>query len=410
MTIFLKIAKQFITEEIKKIQSDSLAADESSLNAVLTFFHYGRDTELSAEKRQLLDDLMPQIMALTEDINDETSLLRLTTFITDCRENAALKSAEKQYDEGVFGTAMQNVETLLKRVYEKIRKLGLLDTPQDEDPLNEFRYYAAMYCVKNVVKTHRLTLWESLIEHPKVTGVRAFSKQKEDLVVEILHVCNQQIKVLDINHDLYKVSRKERVLECIDKLRTRNRRLCDDPGTGVKLPGVGLNLPGSHPSYGFLETCMENAIAAIDKKEAPIKPVKASSEADLLRRGSDASRKAPGTGTSTPVSLVSSGEAEARKEMVEEGLEPRAVSVLLPPEPQAMEASAASPPAVVSSLKKEGKEPPVAVAPDEPAPVSAMPSATTETLFSNAKGSSKKKKGAQQAALVDNAAAKAFNA
>lgn len=399
MTIFLEIAKQFISEEIQKIRSDSLAADASPLNTVLTFFSYGRDIELSAEKRQLLDELMPRITTLTDGVDDEASHARMIILITEYRERAAVKSAERQYDEGVFGAAMQNVVNLLKGIYDKINKLDLLNIPHDDDPLNKFRYFASMYCVKKVVKAHRLNLWERLKEHPKVTDTRKFSNRKEDLVREVLNICNQEIDVLDMSHPLYAQSRTKRVLECIHKLIIKNQELCH----AVKVPVVGMNLPGAHPSYGFLEVCMNNAISAIDplsmdplsREGEPLKPPKAQSDGEMLRRGSDASRKMPGTGSSTPVSLSSLADAEMRaKDMRDMDTTAHAELQELD---ERVEAFPPSPP-IAAPLRKEDKALEQSVAPVVTPLVqsgaSATVSANSDTFFSNTNARSKKKKGA----------------
>lgn len=308
MSIFLEIAKRFISEELKKIQSESLAADESPVNTFLTFLSYGRDTQLSAEKRALIDELLPQIDGL-EGNTDENTYTQMVQLIQGCRTKAAAISAEKQYDEGVFGQAMQNVVNLLQGIHDKIKKLELLNIPHNDDPLHVFFYFASVYCVNKVVKFHQRNLWERLIEHPKVTDTRKFSSKKEGLVCDALRSCKQEIEVLDRRHDLYQQSRKKRVLEGIQNLMLKNQALCQD----VKVPLVGVNIPGAHPSYGYLEVCMKDAIDQIDPQpKEPLKLPNSEGDAGHPRRGLDASKRMPENGTSTPVSLTSIAEVESR--------------------------------------------------------------------------------------------------
>ena len=60
MTIFLEIAKQFLTSEITSIINTSEGADQSLMNSALGFIGLGRNTDLSTAKRQSAPVCYPQ--------------------------------------------------------------------------------------------------------------------------------------------------------------------------------------------------------------------------------------------------------------------------------------------------------------------------------------------------------------
>ena len=271
MTIFLEIAKQCLSNEITQILDASLNADQSYMNGAFSFLGYGRNTDLSAAKRQLLVELSKQIQSLSdEEKTDEHLWTQLNTLIKDCRQTAATKSAELHYGEGSVGPALNGLRSMLEAIFDKLGALRLLDTPHDADPLNGFLYYIAHYCSNKIIRAHKTTDLGRLSEDPNISVTRQLMAEKEALIVERVCECKNRLADLNEYRPHYQQARITLVLDEIGKLQRENLSLYArhgvKPGMPMRLGIFGVAaLPSTQPAGGTLDEAMRQATAEITR-------------------------------------------------------------------------------------------------------------------------------------------------
>lgn len=270
MTIFLDIAKLYLTAAIKKIKDDSTYADNSASNKFFNWLNFGRDKELSMVKRSVADKLLIHLEQISDDKTDEKTLEQLKKLLSESKDDAAEASHKKNYNEGHFGSAIDNVTLVLEKLFKRIKKANLLNIPHDNEPLNIFRYYIATYYAQKIEDIDKMTMVQKLMQNPKLTSFYELSENKEELVTQTLAACEKDLQTLDAEHRQYKVTKKFRVLEWLDRLGRANDELCKQYSAHFHIPvylaftSINIQLPSLHPNGGFLELCMHNARQAID--------------------------------------------------------------------------------------------------------------------------------------------------
>ncbi|KTD20886.1 coiled-coil protein [Legionella lansingensis] len=272
MTIFLDIVKPYLKEKIKRIRDHSVAADRCMTNTLLSWVSLGRDEELSKAKRDLADQLLVKLESAQDKESDEKTFEHLMELLNDCKGAAAKKSKEKKYnDEGHFGPAMGNVIQQLEKVYRKFNESNLLDFPNDDEPLNLFRYFAALYYAQKIDDGYKISGLGKIAQNPKLTSFSELSEQKEQLIMKTLEECERDLGTLDSQHEDYPTTKKSRVWDWLDKLERANKELCEKHGSTLSLPitfalfsTINIQLPTLHPESGFLEECIIKAKKAID--------------------------------------------------------------------------------------------------------------------------------------------------
>lgn len=269
MTIFLEIVKEFLGREITKVRDTSIEADVSVTNRLSSWVGYGRDIELSEKKRQAATDLLYEFRKMGDESNDLVSCNHLKVLIEYCKNLAKDAGGAKGYDEGTFGPAMLSAGQLTQDLYAKLGKFKLLGIPHDDDPFNEFRYRMAYYYAQKLDDSRT----PSILNNPKITSSNEITHRKEQLVFKILTECEKDLQTLDIEHVDYISTRKNRVLEWIEKLSRENIALCKEYTSELAVPislsffsKVNVNVPSIGPDEGFLEYCLQACIAQINAK------------------------------------------------------------------------------------------------------------------------------------------------
>ncbi len=257
MTIFLEIAKQFLQREITELSEASYRADNSTMNTTLTFFGYGRNVELSSEKRTLLSSLHVEIGKLKDGKKDSNTLDSLQELIITCKKEGAGKSLDKKFDEGSFGQGMQHLENIVRAIFDKLEKLQLIGVSHDADPLNSFRYFAALYCTQKIINLYKAATLERLVEHPQISSIRELAGEKEELITNTIEACIKDLDLLDKKHLRYNEARKDRVLNCIAQLQRDNVTLCEKFTSKL-----------FRPTVGYLGECLKQATTEIEGKPA----------------------------------------------------------------------------------------------------------------------------------------------
>ena len=273
MTIFLEIVKKFLQAEITKVSETSVEADAGVGNSVVSMFGYGRDAELSKTKRECALTLLVQLAKMDDKKNDLLSCEELKLLVGECKKTAKIASDSKNYNEGTFGPAMLTAINLVQNIYEKLAAVHLVDIQHNDDPFNEFRYHMAYYFAKKVADARDDSLYNIVKSNPKVTSSNLVAKEKEELIIAHLSLCEKDLKTLDIEHDHYEETHKARVLEWIDKLSRKNTAKCKEHTTELTVPLVTFsflgnakaNLPSIGPDAGFLEECLKAAVKEITK-------------------------------------------------------------------------------------------------------------------------------------------------
>ena len=321
MSNFLQVAKIILARRIKQIRNDSVSADTGLTNRAVTFFSLGflgRDKALSATKQDLDDDLLSELNDVQDGENDEATLETLKTLISKYKNSAKIASSKKGYDEGTSGPALQAVSTLLDDIYKKLEDaekegVKLLDTPDDETPLNVYRYQTIRYLAQKVEDAGNQSLINKLLQNPKISSCHELAEEKEKILIANLKQCEENIRELnefeeiarreaerakkakEERHDEdideaeipkpskilvekkpvdYPALRKKSVLSSLKALKEENETLCERFGPKISLPvsvifftSLSIALPTFKPGPGYLQECAEAAVSEINPPE-----------------------------------------------------------------------------------------------------------------------------------------------
>lgn len=325
MSNFLQVAKIILARRIKQIRNDSVSADTGLTNRAVTFFSLGflgRDKALSATKQDLDDDLLSELNDVQDGENDEATLETLKTLISKYKNSAKIASSKKGYDEGTSGPALQAVMTLLDDIYKKLEDaekegVKLLDTPDDETPLNVYRYQTIRYLAQKVEDAGNQSLINKLLQNPKISSCHELAEEKEKILIANLKQCEENIRELNEFEEIarreaerakkameeakkviededideaeipkpskilvekkpvdYPALRKKSVLSSLKALKEENETLCERFGPKISLPvsvifftSLSIALPTFKPGPGYLQECAEAAVSEINPPE-----------------------------------------------------------------------------------------------------------------------------------------------
>ncbi|WP_412754223.1 hypothetical protein [Legionella donaldsonii] len=328
MSNFLQAAKIILARRIKQIRNDSVSADAGLTNRAITFFSLGllgRDKALSATKQDLDDDLLSELNNVQDGESDEATLETLKVLISKYKNSAKMASSKKGYDEGTSGPALQAVMTLLDDIYKKLEDaekegVKLLDTPDDDMPLNVYRYQTIRYLAQKVEDAGNQSLINKLLQNPKISSCHELAEEKEKLLIANLKQCEENIRELDDFEEIarreaerakkameeakkakeerhdedidevenpkpnkilvekkpvdYPALRKKSVLSSLKTLKEENEALCIRFGPKISLPvslafftSLNIALPTFKPGPGYLQECAEAAVTGINPPE-----------------------------------------------------------------------------------------------------------------------------------------------
>ena len=172
---------------------------------------------------------------------------------------------------------MQKLIDLTQALFDILETHNLLNISHDDDPMNSFRFYAALYLIQKEVDTRKLNAFWKLLQNPEITNAKILAKNKEALLLTVLKECEANLVGLDKGHELYPENRKRIVLDAIEKLKRENIKLCKEFGATYSIPltlnlfaSLNLSLPSLRPDAGFLEDCADRALNEIKVGRTPI--------------------------------------------------------------------------------------------------------------------------------------------
>jgi hypothetical protein len=254
MSIFLEIAKLVILEKTTNIKNASKEADVSGLTQFRGFLSSSlkRDTVLSAKKRDCLTALESKISELPTTEDDHDTLKQLKILVSMCITDTTDAAMEKEHSRGETEPALESLSILLQTIFDKLESLSLLNIARDNDPLNIFRFFAADYYAKRIVKAHMPSLVSTVISHPSVLPTVTFEAQQEALVEASLISFARDVAAINTADPDYHGVKKRMLLGLMLNLAFENDELA---AAHPLLRGL------VSPDSGLLKTCLKNARA-----------------------------------------------------------------------------------------------------------------------------------------------------
>ena len=187
MTIFIEVAKTVIRETIESIIVESQAANKSLLGGFL------RNVSLSEAKCLRLKGIVDSIPTIKDALNDEATLMDLQTLVLGCIDAVKAESTALSYKEGATELNLRCLSAALTPIYLKLESLSLLNAPYDQDPLNQFNYFMALYYAKKRVRDNAPSFKPG---HFLESG-RSFTEEQDRLVQIELEECTRDMRTLD---------------------------------------------------------------------------------------------------------------------------------------------------------------------------------------------------------------------
>ncbi|KTD27912.1 hypothetical protein [Legionella israelensis] len=277
MTIFLKVAQEFLNVRLNSTYKTSVAADNCVSNTVLSYLWTGRNTELSEEKRQLLMNLMLEIKTMDGKESDEATLEYLKQLLDDKRaENQRLCKKYGYKNEGETGRSLVAIKNFLDDIHKKLSEHEFIDKPFDSaDPFNEFQYHAAFYLIQKIEDVNNQGLIEKLAIHLEISSLYELAEDKENMLLSVLKKCEESLQALGEEKPDYLKWRKNNVIEAIEKVKRENTALCKKYGSKFDIPfalslfsTLKIGLPTLRPDVGELDKCMQKALEQISPEES----------------------------------------------------------------------------------------------------------------------------------------------
>lgn len=267
MSIFLEIAKLVILDKTADITKASESIDNSTITQLRSFLstsilstNISRDTALSAKKRGLILSLEEKIRELPAakngdgTLNDHESLKQLKSLLSTCITETTEAATVKEHGRGDTEPALESLSILLQNIFDKLESLSLLNIERDTDPLNIFRFFAADYYAKRIVKAHMPSLVTTVISHPSVLPTVTFEAQQEALVEASLVSFAKDVAAINKDAPDYHGVKKRMLLGLMLNLAFENDELAAEHPL---LRGF------VSPDNGLLKTCLKNARAEI---------------------------------------------------------------------------------------------------------------------------------------------------
>ena len=215
MTAFLHLIKQHLLISVQKIIDESVVADNSLSNRAANLFGLGRDTDVSQKERTAMEELRDTISTFPAQTDDKNNYEQLhTTLNTTYLEILALNKSPT-----TAGVSLLNLNGLLLSAFSLLKDKQLVDTPLDNDPLNNFKYYITDYHLYNITKQYQASLVARAITNHELTT------RKEILLQEKLDACIKQISALDTGKPAYLESKRQVILDQIALTAATNQQL-----------------------------------------------------------------------------------------------------------------------------------------------------------------------------------------
>ncbi|QDP71710.1 hypothetical protein FOG18_03545 [Legionella israelensis] len=277
MTIFLKVAQEFLHSRLNSTYETSIAADNGVSNTVLSFLGTGRNTKLSKEKRQLVMNLMLEIKAMDSKESDEATLEYLKQLLDDKRvENQRLCKKYGYQNEGETGRSLVAIKNFLDDIHKKLSEHDFIDKPFDSaDPFNEFQYHAAFYLIQKIEDVNNQGLIDKLAIHLEISSLYELAEEKEKKLLSVLKECEESLQALGEEKPDYLKWRKRNVIEGIERVKRENSTLCKKYGSRINIPvalslfsTLNIGLPTLRPDEGELNKCMQKALEQISVKKS----------------------------------------------------------------------------------------------------------------------------------------------
>jgi hypothetical protein len=259
LTIFLEITNQILRKEFQTIILKSKAADTSICNKLLTglgafltvvtecTIKLGRDKDLAEKKRKIVENHSKQLASngsIEEQPGDQAILEATHKFLKDCAMDAEKESTQHKHKEINIRKEMDALTILIRRIYEKLLEIDLLDVPYDEDVLNIFRYHMASYLIMKIEDDWRLentnplspeAIANKLINSPQLTRNLALRAEKEALVKKALKDAVIELKRLDEQNPDYLEAKATFMLRFLKELMEHNKTLCKQFGIPIPI-------------------------------------------------------------------------------------------------------------------------------------------------------------------------------
>ncbi|WP_131781935.1 hypothetical protein [Legionella gresilensis] len=304
MTIFLKIIRDHLINELTDYMGSSSAADKSIFNLISQSLSAGREATLSSKKRGIasqlihaLNNLEHSLPALTKlttaevkeskktkspttSDNPDESILRpqvitipdkaiarqIIKLLNEAKEDAKRISDALNYDEGTFGPLILDTIKLIENFLEKLTDMQLENISDNSDPYNKFCYHMASYLFKNTLSELHSSTLDKITNNPKITNSRKLTREKEILVKEMIKTCKEDLDGLDKHNSTYQQRRQKCVLDNIGELKRRNLSKVNEYGINVSVPitfaffsTLNINAPKLGPEAGTLNECLTKA-------------------------------------------------------------------------------------------------------------------------------------------------------
>jgi hypothetical protein len=281
MTIFGEVARKVIHERVRAACTASADADISTSTTFFAQIGFARDLTLSKAKRELMiEKLLPDIDKPTNSVDDDTVCKHFQTLIRNCKNETLNKANSNpiKFGKGTTEPALDKLIMILQTIFDKLTDLNLLNIPNDQDPLNNFRYYVALYYAKKIAADSEAGSWDINLAK-KIDLTRA----QETLIVRALTTCTKNINKIDGDKKLldqllekepssqedleHKEMRRSQIALSVSWLQQNNNDVCQrfTPST----PGLAY----FDPNDGILTRCLDEAVAAIGELDCAPKPV-----------------------------------------------------------------------------------------------------------------------------------------
>ena len=234
MTIFLTLAKRFLQERISIVKQASIDADQSVYNQMAKRAGYGRNEELSQAKRSLLEKLDKQINSLDNQESDEDNLNAICGFIDNAIDSNTNVSVEFSQNGGTTDKSLRGLKSLANGMSTYLERHQFLGVEQNNNPMNIFTYYVALYLVKGFYKDfyndektignyYGLRLF---LDDPKLSDNNKIKIQKQQFALEILADCRQDLQSLDADSEQFEENCRGKVFQWMGILLKTNSVLC----------------------------------------------------------------------------------------------------------------------------------------------------------------------------------------
>ena len=238
MTVFREVARKVINDIVHATSEASSLADTSTTTKFFNLVGLPRDLALSKIKRDLIVSLLPEVDTLVNEkgsSNDSAMCARLQILITKCKTDAATAATVSRQNSGSTELALDSLIILLQSIFDKLAELKLLDIPHDDDSLNIWRYYVALYYAQKIAANRDPSLWGHIVAYPNLASKIELTEKQDALLIESFKTCTNDISIIDkfapkkddLDYAKYQEMRRSHVYLSVYKLQQENKEICD---------------------------------------------------------------------------------------------------------------------------------------------------------------------------------------